>query len=72
MPLLFQGHIELLEEYLSRSRDQQAAFVHFLDRLIDAEANIDAIVRCPHQSILYFLLLSYYLKFDCCLRISCV
>ena len=45
MPLLFQGHIDLLEEYLSRSRDQQVAFVQLIDQLIDAKTNIDVIVR---------------------------
>jgi len=45
MPLLFQGHIDLLEEYLSRSREHQAAFVQFVDELIDSETNIDTIVR---------------------------
>ena len=45
MPLLFQGHIDLLEEYLSRSRDQQVAFVQLIDQLIDAKTNIDIIVR---------------------------
>jgi len=45
MPLLFQGHIDLLEEYLSRSRDHQAAFVELVDQLIDSDTNIDAIVR---------------------------
>jgi len=46
MPLLFQGHIELLEEYLSHSREHQAAFVQLVDRLIDSESNTDVIVRC--------------------------
>jgi len=46
MPLLFQGHIDLLEEYLSRCRDHQAAFVQILDELIDSDTNLDAIVRC--------------------------
>jgi len=46
MPLLFQGHIELLEEYLTRSREQQAAFVQLVDHLIDDESNIDAVIRC--------------------------
>jgi len=46
MPLLFQGHIDLLEEYLSRSREQQAAFVQLLDQLIDSETNIDVVIRC--------------------------
>jgi len=46
MPLLFQGHVELLEEYLSRSREQQLLFVQLVDQLIDSETNIDAIVRC--------------------------
>ena len=51
MPLLFQGHIDLLEDYLSRSREQQAAFVQLVDGLIDDESNIDAVIRC---------LISYY------------
>ena len=46
MPLLFQGHIELLEEYLARSREQQAAFVQLIDYLIDDKSNIDAVIRC--------------------------
>ena len=46
MPLLFQGHVELLEEYLSRSREHQAAFVQLIDELIDPASNTDAIVRC--------------------------
>jgi len=52
MPLLFQGHIDMLEEYLSRSREQQVAFVELLDRLIDSESNIDSIVRFSLSSIL--------------------
>lgn len=45
MPLLFQGRVDLLEEYLSRSREHQVAFVQLVDELIDSETNIDIIVR---------------------------
>jgi len=46
MPLLFQGHNEMLEEYLSRSREHQAAFLQLVDQLIDSETNMDVIIGC--------------------------
>jgi len=61
MPVLFQGHIDLLEEYLSRSREQQVAFVQFVDQIIDSESNIDAIIRCICV-VLLFLVFAFVIE----------
>jgi hypothetical protein len=45
MPLLFQGHLGQLEEFLSRSREQQVAFVQLLDHMINRETNMDVLIR---------------------------
>jgi hypothetical protein len=45
MPLLFQGHTGQLEEFLSRSREQQVAFVQLLDHMISRETNMDVLIR---------------------------
>ena len=51
LPLLLQGHVDLLEEYLSRSREHQVTFVQLIDQLIDSDTSIDAFVRSTTQSI---------------------
>jgi len=59
MPLLFQGHTELLEEYLSRSREHQAAFVQLVDQLIDSDCNTDTIIRYYHRLCRYHIMYHY-------------
>jgi hypothetical protein len=52
MPLFFQGHSGQLEEFLSRSREQQIEFVQLLDHMISRDSNMDVLIGYDNFEII--------------------
>ena len=52
VPLLFQGHVNALDEYLAHSREHQMAFVQLLDEFVHPNKNMDMVVRLTVISLL--------------------